>query len=45
MEVTGEGEARIRVGVRMLESAGGEMGMLRLIMRRKSGWRGDRVFF
>ena len=34
LEVTGEGEGRIRVGVRMLVSAGGKMRMLPLIMRR-----------
>ena len=35
MEVTEEGEGRIRVDVRMLVSAGGKMRMLPLIMRRK----------
>lgn len=32
-----EGEDRIRVGVRMLVSAGGKMRMLPSIMRRKNG--------
>ena len=37
LEVTEEGECRIRVDNRMLVSAGGKMRMLPLIMRRKSG--------